>query len=54
MVKTKKVRAAGRYGVRYGRKARNKVAAIEGEQRQKQDCISKHAKTGLRFTLKKN
>jgi len=39
MVKTKKVKAAGRFGVRYGRKARLKIANIESHQRQKQKCI---------------
>lgn len=39
MPKTKKVKASGRYGVRYGRKARGKTAEIESQQRQKQDCI---------------
>ena len=39
MVKTKKVKAAGRYGVRYGRKARGKIANIESIQRKKQQCI---------------
>ena len=39
MPKKKKVKAAGRYGARYGRKARTKVAEIESEQRKKQQCI---------------
>ncbi len=38
-MKTKKVKAAGRYGVRYGRKVRNKIAGIEFLQRKKQKCI---------------
>ena len=39
MVKTKKVKAAGRFGVRYGRRVRSKIADIESNQRQKQKCI---------------
>jgi len=39
MPKTKKVKAAGRYGVRYGRKSRGKTANIESIQRKKQQCI---------------
>ncbi len=39
MVKTKKVRAAGRFGVRYGKRVRTKIAEIETLQRKKQDCI---------------
>ena len=39
MPKTKKVKAAGRFGVRYGRKVRLKTADIETKQRKKQDCI---------------
>jgi len=39
MPKTKKVKAAGRYGARYGRRVRTKIAEIESVQRKKQDCI---------------
>lgn len=39
MVKTKKVKAAGRFGARYGRSVRNKIAEIESIQRQKQHCL---------------
>ena len=39
MPKTKKVKAAGRYGARYGRRVRTKIAEIETKQRKKQDCI---------------
>ncbi|NMB66825.1 50S ribosomal protein L37ae [Candidatus Woesearchaeota archaeon] len=36
--KTKKVKAAGRLGVRYGRSVRTKVANLEEKQRKKQKC----------------
>ncbi len=36
--KTKKVRAAGRFGARYGKKVRNKLADVEVKQRIKQKC----------------
>ena len=39
MPKTKKVKAAGRFGTRYGRRVRTKIAEIESVQRKKQDCI---------------
>ena len=39
MVKTKKVKAAGRFGARYGRSVRTKIAEIESVQRKKQYCI---------------
>jgi len=39
MVKTKKVKAAGRYGTRYGRSVRVKIAEIETLQRKKQKCL---------------
>ena len=39
MPKTKKVGAAGRFGARYGRKVRTKIAGIEAVQRKKQTCI---------------
>jgi len=39
MPKTKKVKAAGRFGARYGRKVRIKTSEIESKQRKKQDCI---------------
>ena len=38
-MRTKKVKAAGRFGVRYGRRVRIKTADIESNQRKKQDCI---------------
>ena len=37
-MKTKKVKAAGRFGVRYGRRVRTKIAEIEAVQRKKQMC----------------
>jgi len=36
--KTKKARAAGRFGARYGKKVRNKLADVETKQRVKQKC----------------
>lgn len=39
MTKTKKVKAAGRFGARYGRRVRRKIAEIESIQRKKQKCI---------------
>jgi len=36
--KTKKVKAAGRLGVRYGRSVRSKVTKVEEKQRKKQQC----------------
>ena len=39
MVKTRKVKAAGRFGARYGRMARAKITDIESLQRKKQQCI---------------
>jgi large subunit ribosomal protein L37Ae len=39
MVKTKKVKAAGRFGARYGRSVRRKIAEIESVQRKKQTCL---------------
>ncbi len=38
-MRTKKVKAAGRFGVRYGKRVRVKIADIEGNQRKKQQCI---------------
>ena len=39
MPKTKKVKAAGRFGARYGRSVRRKIAEIESIQRKKQTCL---------------
>ena len=39
MVKTKKVKAAGRFGARYGRSVRLKITEIESIQRKKQKCL---------------
>jgi len=38
-MKTKKTKAAGRFGVRYGKRVRTKIAEIESHQRKKQSCI---------------
>jgi large subunit ribosomal protein L37Ae len=38
-MKTKKVKAAGRFGSRYGTRVRRKIADIESIQRKKQECI---------------
>jgi large subunit ribosomal protein L37Ae len=36
--KSKKSRAAGRFGARYGKKVRSKLADVESKQRIKQKC----------------
>jgi len=36
--KSKKTKAAGRFGARYGRSVRAKVANVEEKQRKKQKC----------------
>jgi large subunit ribosomal protein L37Ae len=36
--KSKKTRAAGRFGARYGRSVRTKLAGVEDKQRIKQKC----------------
>lgn len=36
--KSKKTKAAGRFGARYGRSVRNKLASVEQKQRIKQKC----------------
>ena len=38
MVKTKKVKAAGRFGAGYGRKPKTKLIKVENKQRKKQTC----------------
>lgn len=38
-MKKKKAKAAGRFGARYGRRVRTKIAEVEGHQRKKQSCI---------------
>jgi len=52
MSRTKKVKSAGKYGARYGRKVRTKIAEIELKQRKKQECIfcngkAKRLSTGI-------
>lgn len=37
-MRTKKVKAAGRFGARHGSYARGKIAAVELKQRKKQKC----------------
>ena len=39
MPKTKLVKAAGRFGVRYGQSVKRRIADIESRQRLKQHCI---------------
>lgn len=36
--KTKKVKSSGRFGPRYGKKARSKLVQVEKKQRKKQKC----------------
>ena len=38
-MRTKKVKAAGRFGARYGTRVRRKIAEVESIQRKKQECI---------------
>jgi len=38
MTKTKKVKSAGRFGARYGKKIRERVTEVEIKQRKKQIC----------------
>jgi large subunit ribosomal protein L37Ae len=51
-MRTKKVKAAGRLGVRYGTRVRKKISNIESIQRKKQSCIfcngtAKRVSTGI-------
>ncbi len=39
MPRTKKVKASGRLGARYGTRVRRKIAEIESVQRKKQQCM---------------
>ena len=36
---TKKVKSAGRFGARYGRRIRQKIIDIEKKQKTKQQCL---------------
>jgi len=36
--KSKKTRASGRFGARYGKKAKDKLVKVEDKQRKKQRC----------------
>lgn len=59
MPRTKKVKAAGRFGARYGRRVRTKIADIESSQRKKQACIfcdgtAKRLSKGIWFCKKCN
>ena len=38
MARTKKMKSAGRFGVRYGLTARARIRQVEGKQRKKQVC----------------
>jgi len=38
MVRTKKMKSAGRFGVRYGLRSRERIRQVEKKQRQKQIC----------------
>lgn len=39
MTKSNLLKAAGRFGVRYGQSVKRRIAEIENKQRQKQQCI---------------
>ncbi|MGV8151654.1 MAG: 50S ribosomal protein L37ae [Candidatus Nanoarchaeia archaeon] len=60
MVKTKKVRASGRFGARYGRSVRTKITEVESLQRKKQYCmfckkgVCKRLSKGIWLCLKCN
>lgn len=38
MTRTKKVKSAGRFGARYGKRIRQKITDVEARQRKKQKC----------------
>lgn len=40
MVKTKKVKSAGRFGSRYGKKIRDNISEVESKSRAKYECPS--------------
>ena len=37
-MRTKKIKSAGRFGARYGRRVKTKTIEIESRQRKKQEC----------------
>ncbi len=37
--KLKKIKSAGRFGARYGKRAKSRLVSIEEKQRKKQKCI---------------
>jgi large subunit ribosomal protein L37Ae len=37
-MRTKKVKSAGRFGARYGKRVRTKTAQVEATQKKKQEC----------------
>jgi len=56
-MRTKKVKAAGRFGARYGKRVRTKISQIEAVQRKKQECpfckgVAKRIANGI-WTCKK-
>jgi large subunit ribosomal protein L37Ae len=50
MERTKKVRAAGKFGVRYGRKIRERFIEVEKTQRKRHACPSCLKKTVKRVS----
>jgi len=48
---TKKIGTAGRFGARYGKTVREKVAKIEAKQRKKQTCPYCQKQTAKRVSM---